>query len=75
MKSQENAPGNIIRASHDLEWAISAVCYPIAKIIFKFASEQMTILEEDVLRTTHRPFIHPTPVVMLTFSSNVKPAI
>ena len=33
MKSQKNALGNIIRANHDLGWAISAVCYPIAEIV------------------------------------------
>ena len=35
----------------------------------------MSFLEEDALRTSHRPFIHPTPVVMFTFSSKVNPAI
>ena len=39
------------------------------------SSEYMSFQEENALRTTHRPFIHPNPVVMFTFSSKVKPAI
>ena len=74
-----HAPVNIIRANHDLEWALSAECYPIAKMeqnaFIQFARMSMSFLEENVLRTRHRPFIHPTPVVMLTFSSKVKPVI
>ena len=73
-ESQENAPPNIIQANHVLRWVILVVYYPIAKIVH-FKLQEMTIIREDVLRTTHRPFIHPTPVVMFTFSSIVKPAI
>ena len=70
MNSQENAPGDITPANHDLEWVISAQCYPIAKFHLSRKNRK-----KDALRTTHSPFIHPTPVVMFTFSSKVKPAI